>query len=102
MRKVDITKKEMIAHLESFKPASVVGVNGNPQDCVVARMVKKVYKASAVFVSEGGIEYSFKGEKGNTGGSYDNPMWLQNFIIAMDAIPTKFIRAEQALTFFKK
>ena len=64
----------MIAHLESFKPTSVVGQSGNSQDCVVARMVKKVYKTTDVFVGEGEIAYELTNGKGSSSHNYTNPM----------------------------
>ena len=102
-RKLNITKKGMIAHLESLKPASRVGHSGNPQDCVVARMVRKVFKVINVDVIHCEIMYELPGDKTHTVFVYANPLWLEKYIMALDAtIGTKYITAQQALTFFKK
>lgn len=101
-RKLNITKKEMIAHLKSYKPTSRVGETVNSHDCVVARMVKKVYKVDQVQVDSHEVTYLPVGDKTRKVRSYLCPMWLGNFIVAMDALTTKYTTAEQALTFFKK
>jgi hypothetical protein len=83
---------EFKSWLQSQPSGSIVGLAGNDSDCPIARFLAKKSGRDVLITS---VQWRFEGELLDD--CVAVPLWVKEFILAVDELPDENVTREQAL-----